>query len=207
MDTFSNLLYVRWAASFAWAWLSSCALWISWLDYHLVALDTRKIRVSFSCLDHFLLFFFAAWNLRSWVICSHNPVRLDKYRVETCCVIGKSHFFLSRFMLHVSNPNNKQYKNIKKRGGSNSGQSRTVIRFHCRGHGFNLWSKNWEPARNKSVKGNKIIYSRMSRITIIPLPRLFGGYNLWIFFCVNSKDGICVGMIIYKNCVIIYTAL
>ena len=47
----------------------------------------------------------------------------------------------------------------------------------------------------------------MLRITITPLPRLFGGYNSRIFFCVNSKNGICVGMIIYKNCVTIYTAL
>ena len=82
-----------------------------------------------------------------------------------------------------------------------------TLRFHCRGHGFNLWSKNWDPAKNKSVKGNKIIYSRMSRITVIPLPRLFGGYNSRMFFCVNSKNGIYAGMVIYKNCVIIYTAL
>ena len=47
----------------------------------------------------------------------------------------------------------------------------------------------------------------MSRITVIPLPRLLGGYNSRIFFSVNSKNGIGAGMVIYKNCVIIYTAL
>ena len=49
---------------------------------------------------------------------AHNLCEIDKYRVETCCVIGKSHFFLSRFIFIVSNPNNNNIKCQKKGGGA-----------------------------------------------------------------------------------------
>lgn len=48
---------------------------------------------------------------------AHNLCEIDKYRVETCCVIGKSHFFLSRFMFIVSNPNKNNIKISKKKEG------------------------------------------------------------------------------------------
>lgn len=52
MDTFSNLLYVRVSCFLCLDLIKLLCFESPGLDYHLVALDTRKIRVSFSCLDH-----------------------------------------------------------------------------------------------------------------------------------------------------------
>ena len=52
MDTFSNLLYVRVSCFLCLDLIKLLCFESPGLDCHLIALDTRKIRVSFSCIDH-----------------------------------------------------------------------------------------------------------------------------------------------------------
>lgn len=44
---------------------------------------------------------------------AHNLCEIDKYRVETCCVIGKRHFFPFKICLYYKSYKCKNKNNMK----------------------------------------------------------------------------------------------
>lgn len=94
MDTFSNLLYVR-VSCFLYLDLIKlfCAsIWVG-LSPSCINYKKNNLRGSFFMLRLSFLFFQSMKSELSYL--AHNLCEIDKYRVETCCVIGKNYYSFS----------------------------------------------------------------------------------------------------------------